>query len=196
MPRIIAGSKKSIILETPKGQSNVRPTYDRTKENLFNIVASRYPLEGACVLDIFSGTGSIGLECLSRGAKYAVFIDKDISLTRKNIEKCDFSGISRTIRGDWANGLRVLKEENMKFTHIFLDPPYQSGLHERIIENNDLYDIMSENGVVIAELSDKANVPESTAELVLKDKRKYGICVFAFYIRGELNEDLGMSGEL
>ncbi|HHT95505.1 MAG TPA: 16S rRNA (guanine(966)-N(2))-methyltransferase RsmD [Clostridia bacterium] len=194
MPRIIAGSRKSIILEAPKGE-NVRPTYDRTKENLFNIISSRYPLEGAYVLDMFSGTGSIGLECLSRGAKYAVFIDKDVSLTRKNIEKCDFSDVSRTVRGDWATGLRILKEENIKFTHIFLDPPYHSGLHERIIENSDLYDIMGENGVVIAELSDKANVPENTAELVLKDKRKYGICVFAFYIKGS-HEDLDMSGEL
>lgn len=193
MPRIITGSKKSLILEGPKGQ-NVRPTYDRTKENLFNIISARYPIEESDVLDVFSGTGSIGLECLSRGAKHAVFIDKDISLTKRNIVKCGFSDSARTIQSDWQSALRILKKENKKFTHIFLDPPYNTGLYERIIENSDLYDIMGNNSVVIAELSEKDIVLENPAKLVLTDKRRYGICVFAFYIKGNY-EDLDMSGK-
>ncbi len=194
MPRIIAGTKKSLILEGPKSQ-NVRPTYDRTKENLFNIVSARYPLADACILDIFSGTGSIGLECISRGAKEAVFIDKDISLTKRNIEKCGFSDCSNAIQSDWQTGLKYLKKENRKFTHIFFDPPYNTGLYERIIVNSDLYDIMVNNGVVIAELSEKDIVMEKPAKLVLTDKRKYGICVFVFYKKGSY-EDLDMPGQL
>ncbi len=193
MPRIIAGSRKSLILEGPKGQ-NVRPTYDRTKENLFNIISARYPIDESDVLDVFSGTGSIGLECLSRGAKHAVFIDKDISLTKRNIGKCGFSDNARTIQSDWQSALRILNKENKKFTHIFLDPPYNAGLYERIIENSDLYDIMGNNSVVIAELSEKDIVLENPAKLVLTDKRRYGICVFAFYIK-ENYEDLDMSGK-
>ncbi|HOD93982.1 MAG TPA: 16S rRNA (guanine(966)-N(2))-methyltransferase RsmD [Clostridia bacterium] len=193
MPRIIAGIKKSLILDGPKGQK-VRPTYDRSKENLFNIISARYPLEDAHILDVFSGTGSIGLECLSRGAAEAVFIDKDISLTKKNIEKCDFSDITRTIQSDWQVALKTLKTENRIFTHIFLDPPYNTGLYERIIENTDLYDIMGNNSVVIAELSEKDIVLENPAKLVLTDKRKYGICVFAFYIK-ESYENLDMPGQ-
>ncbi len=193
MPRIIAGTRKSLILEGPK-TNGVRPTYDRTKENLFNIVSARYPLTNAYILDIFSGTGSIGLECLSRGAKEAVFIDKDISLTKRNIEKCGFSDSSTTIQSDWQTALKNLNKENKKFTHIFFDPPYNIGLYERIIVNSDMYDIMGNNGVVIAELSEKDIVMDKPAKLVLTDKRKYGICVFAFYIKGSY-ENLDMPGQ-
>lgn len=115
-----------------------------------------------------------------------MFIDKDVSLTRKNIEKCDFSDVSRTVRGDWATGLRILKEENIKFTHIFLDPPYHSGLHERIIENSDLYDIMGENGVVIAELSDKANVRKIPPNLYSKTKESMESAYSHFILRGAM----------
>lgn len=193
MPRIIAGSRKSLILEAPK-KDKVRPTYDRSKESLFNIISSNYPLEDAVVLDIFSGTGSIGLECLSRGAKKAVFIDKDTSLTKKNIEKCSFEPLSETMKMDWQTALQKLHDKNEVFTHIFLDPPYNSGLYERIIENPNLCDIIENNGVVIAELSEKDSVIEKTGRLFLIDKRKYGICVFAFYIKGNY-ENLDLPGK-
>src|SRR5690554_1429882 len=119
MPRIIAGTRKSLLLETPK-KDGVRPTYDRTKESLFNIVDSRYPYQKQIVLDIFSGTGSIGLEFLSRGAQKAVFIDKDISITKKNVVKCKFQDEAVIIKSDWQRALTKLKEEQYKFSHIFL----------------------------------------------------------------------------
>lgn len=193
MPRIIAGTRKSLLLETPK-KDGVRPTYDRTKESLFNIVDSRYPYQKQIVLDIFSGTGSIGLEFLSRGAEKAVFIDKDISITKSNVAKCRFEDKTVIIKSDWQKGLAKLKEEQYKFSHIFLDPPYSSGLYERVIENSDLYDIMDKNAVVIAELSEEDTVLKKTSNLVLIDKRKYGICVFAFYVKGNY-EDLDLSGK-
>ena len=182
MPRIIAGTRKSLILDAPKSEG-VRPTYDRTKESLFNIIESRYPITDSIVLDIFSGTGSIGLEFLSRGAKKAVFIDKDITLTTKNIAKCKFENQSVILKNSWEAALSRLKNDNFSFSHIFLDPPYSSGLYERVIENSNLCDIINENGVVIAELSEDDKVLEKTANLILIDKRKYGICIFAFYAK-------------
>ena len=116
------------------------------------------------------------------------------SITKKNVVKCKFQDEAVIIKSDWQKGLSKLKEEQYRFTHIFLDPPYGSGLYERVIENSDLYDIMDKNAVVIAELSEEDTVLKKTSNLVLIDKRKYGICVFAFYVKGNY-EDLDLSGK-
>ena len=193
MPRIISGIKKGLNLTPPKND-DVRPTYDRAKEGLFNILASRYPVDGGCILDLFSGTGSIGLECISRGAKRAVFVDKQTLLTKANIDKCGFAQSCDTMQMDCVKALASLKASGMKFTHIFLDPPYNKGLYERVIENEYLCDIIDENSVVIAELSDKEKVLETCKDLILMDKRKYGISVFAIYKKRK-NEYLDLPGQ-
>ncbi|MFA7672312.1 MAG: 16S rRNA (guanine(966)-N(2))-methyltransferase RsmD [Clostridia bacterium] len=193
MPRIISGIKKGLNLIPPKND-DVRPTYDRAKEGLFNILASRYPVEGGHILDLFSGTGSIGLECISRGADRVVFVDKQTTLTKTNIDKCGFTQSCDTIQMDCIKALAFLKASGSRFTHVFLDPPYNKGLYERVIENECLCDIIDENSVVIAELSDKEKVLESCKDLILMDKRKYGISVFAIY-RKRNNEYLDLPGQ-
>ncbi len=194
MPRIIAGSKKGIILFAPKSDK-VRPTSDRTKESLFSIIYSRYTLEGIKVLDLFSGTGAFGLECISRGADSAVFVDKDTRYIKENVEKCGLKEQSEIIKKDALSAIKQMADEKKQFDLIFMDPPYDRGLYEKIIENPLLYDIIANNGVIIVELSSKEQLVMQSGPLSLRDVRKYGICVFAFYEK-EYYENMGMPGKL
>ncbi len=185
MPRIIAGSRRSIILHSPQSDK-VRPTNDRTKESLFNILNARYPLEEGKILDLFAGTGSLGLEGLSRGASFAYFVDLDTKLLKLNIEKCKFFDQSQVLQMSWQRALEKLKDKKDYFTHIFLDPPYDKQINQSVIENDIVYDIMKKNCVIIAEISNREIIDSENTKLILVDKRQYGSSVFAFYTKGDL----------
>src|SRR6478609_9394004 len=128
--RIVAGRFKGRSLATPKTQA-VRPTSDRLRETIFNILAHAYgdPVTGARVLDLFAGTGALGLEALSRGASFAQFVDDSTEgrgLLRENIEAMGVAGITKVFRRD-ATRLGDIKP-NQPFTLVFCDPPYGKGL--------------------------------------------------------------------
>ena len=132
--RIISGKYKSRKLITPS-DNNVRPTGDRAKETLFNILSSRFELEGTVCLDLFCGTGNLGLECISRGADKCFFVDKDISIVKKNIDNLEAEGKCEIFRMDAIKFLEVNSGKNIDF--VFSDPPYS-------YENyNSLLDIIS-----------------------------------------------------
>ena len=119
--RVIAGTKKGIQLKTPDGMAT-RPTADRVKEALFSII--QFELPGAAVLDLFGGTGQLGIEALSRGAKRVVFVDaaeKACGVIRENIKRTQFSQQATIIRSDY---LAYLQKTQDKFDIILLDPPY------------------------------------------------------------------------
>jgi 16S rRNA (guanine966-N2)-methyltransferase len=133
--RIVGGRMRGRALATPKSQA-IRPTADRLREALFNILVHRYedPLSGARVLDLFAGTGALGIEALSRGADFALFVDNASdarALLRENIAALGLGGVSRIFRRDAANlgaahGLAP-------FSLLFLDPPYGYGLAEKAL---------------------------------------------------------------
>lgn len=136
--RIVAGTYKGAKLAAPKGQS-VRPTSDRVRESLFNILdhsIDDFVLEGARVLDLFAGTGALGLEALSRGAKYCLFIENTASargIIRENVEALSLTGATRIWRRD-ATGLGPAG--NLEpFDLVFCDPPYGKGLGEQALKS-------------------------------------------------------------
>lgn len=146
--RIIAGKKKGMKLQAPKGL-NTRPTTDRVKENLFNIL--QRDVRGRTVLDLFAGTGALGIEAMSRGAKKAVFIEKDhhtYARLCENLHKVADLGEMRTCRKDAFTFLIGCKEQ---FDMVFLDPPYQMGLSRKAVQILVDKDLLLTGALIILE---------------------------------------------
>lgn len=181
MPRIIAGEAGGIYLETPQGMKT-RPTSDRAKEALFSILGDVF--SNKKVLDLYSGTGSLGLEALSRGAELCVFVDKGrkaIETIKKNIEK------SKLEKGAIVLSLDVIKALDTKeiskeiYSCIFMDPPYDKKLLASTIEKISENDIIEKSGVLVVEHSETEVPPEKIAGFKCRERRKYGAVNFSFY---------------
>jgi 16S rRNA (guanine(966)-N(2))-methyltransferase RsmD len=146
--RVITGSARGIVLKTPDGLST-RPTADRVKEALFSAIQFHIP--AAKVLDLFGGTGQLGIEALSRGAKSAVFVDHQESackLIRENLRRTHLEESSKVIRSDYAAYLKNCSE---KFDIIFLDPPYAEKFLENSLKMITEIDILQSGGIIVAE---------------------------------------------
>lgn len=172
--RIVSGSLRGRNIDTPPGKTT-RPTSDQTRESIFNILAHATwspPLEGATVADIFAGSGALGLEAISRGAEFCLFVEtepKARAAIRNNIEKMELSDIARLHRYD-ATRLKIAPGNlRGKFTHIFMDPPYNKGLWRPVLERLRTLDLLADGGVVILEESVEAEVDPRGFE-VLEDK--------------------------
>lgn len=149
--RVISGSKRGFKLKAPKGIST-RPTTDRIKESLFNILS---PVIRDCFfLDMFAGSGGIGIEALSRGAETAVFIDRGreaLEVIKDNLSKTDFARKALVLGADWKTTLRQLKARGLKFDVIFMDPPYNSDFIENILDEIKILGILNKEGVIACE---------------------------------------------
>ena len=168
--RIISGSARGRILKSPQGMLT-RPTLDRTRESLFNILAA-YDLDGASVLDIFAGTGALGLEALSRGAAHRVFIDhRTAPLIRQNAELCQFTGRYEVLRMDVCKALAHLK--GRQFRYIFADPPYNKNLVNSTIAFICQYALLEPNGLILMERSKDEEIADSPLYEVIREK-SYG----------------------
>jgi 16S rRNA (guanine966-N2)-methyltransferase len=179
--RVISGQAKGHKLKTIKG-NNTRPTADRVKESLFNIITS-YILD-ADVLDLFAGTGNLGIEALSRGAASAVFVDKSqecYNVIKDNLSHTKLEENAAVIAGDVFNTVDRLSKENKKFDIIFLDPPYNKNLIEETLKIIDKNDIINDNGIVITEKDIADIIPEEVGKLKLARNQKYGDTVLSFY---------------
>ena len=134
--------------------SGTRPTQDRVKENLFNII--NFDLPDKVVLDLFSGSGNLGIEALSRGAKYSYLVDnnpKAIDIIKKNINNLDISN-AKVMKKDYKQALKYLKDNNIKLDIVFLDPPYKTNYIEESIKLIDEYNLLSKDGLIICESND------------------------------------------
>ena len=132
--RVIAGSARRLILKTAEGMET-RPTTDRIKETLFNMLQNR--LYGCTFLDLFAGSGAIGIEALSRGAKRAVFIDsgrRPVACIRGNLKTTRLEDRAQVLACEVSAGLKRLSEEGAAFDFIFMDPPYGHGLEKQVLE--------------------------------------------------------------
>ena len=146
--RVITGKARGVQLKTPDGMLT-RPTADRVKEALFSVI--NFDLPGASVLDLFAGTGQLGIEALSRGANNAVFVDARedaCKIVRENIRRTKLENQARVIRSDYLDYLRRCKE---KFDIIMLDPPYAEGFLENALKSITEIDILQSGGIIIAE---------------------------------------------
>lgn len=152
--RVITGTAKGVRLLTPDGMKT-RPTADRVKEGLFSII--QFEVEGRSVLDLFAGTGQLGIEALSRGAKDAVFVDFSqpaVKLVKENLRRARLDDRATVLQSDYESYLRVCRQ---KFDLIFLDPPYAEKYLENAMKIISEIDILRDGGIIICEkTADKA----------------------------------------
>lgn len=188
-------------LAAPVG-AKTRPTSDRVREALFNIV--RHKLEGARFLDLFAGSGAVGLEALSRGAPFAVFVDKRpecARVIRRNVEKARFVDKARILTMDAAKAVRFLAAEGQIFDLVYLDPPYLGGfggegLIPLVLSEIDRGGVAGPGALVVAEsaLGDAAAVPGELGYLVTRSER-YGDTALTFMEKTETVNDSDLSGQ-
>ena len=180
--RIIAGTARGRTIEAPKGR-DTRPTLDRVRENLFNILQRK--TWDAKVLDLFAGTGALSLESLSRGAAEAVLVDCDRAAhvcQKQNVDKLGFNQQTRILLMDWKQALRQLTAAREAFDLVFLDPPYAMRDMAEVMEA--LKPLLAEDAVII--LEHEAQVMPSTADgYEMYDSRKYGYVGVSFFRRAE-----------
>lgn len=172
--RVISGEKKGLRLIGPKGK-NTRPTEDRVKESIFNILM---PIKSeSMVLDIFSGSGQIGIEFLSRGAGKAIFIDNSrdsISIINENIQRSKYNGRAIVFKSNYLKALKKCQDEGYTFDYIYLDPPFsESKMFVTSFEKIIAYDILRDDGVLIVEHGKDLDF-DNIDGFHLIDKRKYG----------------------
>ena len=179
--RVVGGRLRGRPLAAPKSHA-IRPTADRLRESLFNILSHAYgdPVAGARVLDLFAGTGALGIEALSRGAAFALFVDAGAearALLRENVAALGLGGMSRIFRRD-ATKLGPAYP-NPPFSLVFLDPPYGSGLAEAALASARAGGWLTANALIVVEEAAKSLFvsPEGFAEL---DRRRYDDTEFIF----------------
>ena len=179
--RVITGSARGRVLESPAGL-DVRPTVDRVKEAVFSII--QFEIEGRSVLDLFAGSGQLGIEALSRGAKKATFVDKErasIEVVTRNVAKTGFEHSSRIVCSDAVSFLMLTKD---KYDIVFLDPPYNTGLLQETIPL--AAKCMNPGGVIVCESLYGEELPERAEENYSKFKTyKYGKTAITVYRYGD-----------
>jgi 16S rRNA (guanine966-N2)-methyltransferase len=162
----------------------IRPTADRAREALFSIIGRK--VENATVLDLYAGTGALGLEALSRSAERAVFVDNNLQafeIINKNIELCGFSDRGLVFKWDLSKGLSFLAKKlpDTTFSLVFIDPPYRKGLAADMLQELAKSGILCPEALVVAEENALTELPQQVAELTLYDQRQYGETGFWFY---------------
>lgn len=178
--RVITGTARGRKLGELKG-SDTRPTTDKVKEALFNII--QFDIEGRRALDLFAGTGQLGIEALSRGAARCTFVDvrrEAAKLVADNLALCGFTGVGKVVLGDFAAVLPRLGE---KFDLIFLDPPYQTGKLEKALELIAAVDIVTENGIIVCESPAEAVLPPLKGPYEKGREYRYGKIKLTLYHR-------------
>ena len=170
--RIVAGQRKGLTIKTIESDST-RPTRDVVSEALFSILMNKVP--DSVFLDLFAGSGAIGIEAISRGAEVAYFSDLNpqcIKVINENIAKARFEEQSKVFKADYKLVLNKLKE--IKFDIIYIDPPYNKGFGVDAIELISKNDMLAEDGVIVLETDTNEEVPEEIGKYIKYNEKKYG----------------------
>lgn len=185
--RVITGSARGVRLQAPKGM-DTRPTLDQVKEGIFSAI--QFEVEGRRVLDLFAGSGQMGIEALSRGAKSAVFVDMRqdaCAVVRSNLEKTRLTPNAQVLRSDYMSYLSHCRET---FDLIFLDPPYAEIFLENALKSISEIDILSECGILICERPAEKTLPALIGCLHVSREYRYGRVAVSLYRK---NNDLEQS---
>lgn len=181
--RVIAGSVKGRSLKAPRGLVT-RPTADRVRQSIFDMLAFRS--EAASVLDLFAGSGAMGIEALSRGAGRAVFVDKNaeaLKAIEENLRKCGFERQARIERGDFRTALRRLAVSGERFDLVFIDPPYEGGVRDEAMLGAG--QVLAPGGYVVVETASTEEHPAVPDGWALEVERKFGRTVVYLYRYGD-----------
>ncbi|MGH7790313.1 MAG: 16S rRNA (guanine(966)-N(2))-methyltransferase RsmD [Candidatus Binatia bacterium] len=181
--RVIAGTAKGRRLRAVRGTAT-RPTADRVKEALFSMLESRFALDGAMLLDLFAGTGGLGLEGASRGARGLVFVEHDRAAQRvlqQNVAACGFSARSTILPVPVARALRDLGARARQFDGVLMDPPYGTGLVGATLQGLTEQGLVATGGWVAVEHHVDDGLAERVGDLQLTAARRYGKTALALY---------------
>lgn len=176
--RVITGKARGVQLKTPEGMLT-RPTTDRVKEALFSII--QFEIPGACVLDLFGGTGQLGIEALSRGAKNATFVDARedaCRLIRENLKRTRLEKDAKVVRCDYLDYLKRCREQ---YDIIFLDPPYAEVFLENSLNRITEIDILRSGGIIVAERPLGKELPWEYPGFTRSRDYQYGKILLTFY---------------
>ena len=166
--RVISGSVRGKRLREPANY-DIRPTTDKVKESIFNII--QFDIEGRRVLDLFAGTGQLGIECLSRGAAEVTFVDQSreaIAIVRENLKSCGFE--ARAVQEDSISFL----SRGGKFDIILLDPPYATNLLDKALQIINSVDILTEGGIIMCESGREKPMPDMNMPYFKRKEYNYG----------------------
>ncbi|HSB72750.1 MAG TPA: 16S rRNA (guanine(966)-N(2))-methyltransferase RsmD [Candidatus Methylomirabilis sp.] len=181
--RISSGEHRGRRLKSPRGV-RTRPTSEFLRQAIFNTIGGR--IRGASVLDLFAGTGAVGLEALSRGAAAATFVERDrqaVASLRANLAALGLTGRARILPSDVLQTLGELQAAGEVFDYVFLDPPYADDQAARCIETLARGTLLSDNGALVAQAFHKTPLPERTGVLLQGWRRRYGESSLAFYVK-------------
>lgn len=185
--RVITGKARGMALKAPKGM-DTRPTMDQVKEGIFSAI--QFEVEGRRVLDLFAGSGQMGIEALSRGARSAVFVDmRDDAcrIVRENLQKTRLEDAARVVRSDYLSFLKTCRET---FDLVFLDPPYAEVFLENSLKTISQIDILSDSGIIITERPYGKELPAQIPGLVRYRDYRYGKAAVTIYRKQRSQEDL------
>jgi 16S rRNA (guanine(966)-N(2))-methyltransferase RsmD len=187
--RVISGSAKRTSLKMPRG-GKVRPTADRVKEALFNILGPT--VQDTFILDLFAGSGALGIEALSRGGAYCFFVEKDrlvMDTLKKNVEKTKLLHKAEFINKDVGKGLKLLAGKKVTFDFVFMDPPYRQQLEIVTLEQLSSFKLLVNGAVVVMESDKNQLFPDKVSSLSKVRCEKYGNTMLTFYIHRTVQEE-------
>jgi 16S rRNA (guanine966-N2)-methyltransferase len=173
--RVVSGACKGRPLKAVPGMST-RPTTDKVKEAIFNIVGPYF--DGGIGLDLFGGSGGLGIEALSRGLDKVIFVDRDqkaIQTIRSNVEACKFIEKVEIYRNDAERALKAILKRDLRFDLIFLDPPYKKQQLNDLISKIESHRLLTDNGYIIAEHSEEVDLPSTIGVLEKIKFENYGV---------------------
>ena len=179
--RIISGSARGRKILSPEGMGT-RPTLDRIKEAIFNIIQSR--VRGARVIDVFAGTGSLGLEAASRGAEKCYLIDKGevtYKLLQQNIVNLKFQDVCTSFNMDSYEALRNFAKKAEEFDLIFIDPPYLKDMIPGAVDEIFKGNLLKKDGLIVSKIDTCEDIYQGNGEIILVNSRKYGNTTICFY---------------
>lgn len=197
--RIIGGRHKGARLKTRKGTAT-RPLLARVRKSLFSIILAE--IEGARFLDLFAGSGSVGIEALSRGAKYCVFVDQSercCKIIRENLKHLGLSENSLVLQKKVSSALTILEEQGQKFHIVFIGAPYKSDFAFRTLEQLGRSNVLYETSLVIAEVRKGTSLPECTGFLHLVRNQHYGdteLFFYKYYREQDTETELGSEAQI
>lgn len=179
--RVVSGKLKGKALKAVPGKST-RPTTDKVKEAIFNMIGPYF--EGGLCLDLFAGSGGLGIEALSRGTDNVIFVDRDgkaIQTIYENLKQCRLEEQAEVYRNESSRALKAIVKRELRFDYIFLDPPYVKQQLKEMLEIIDKHSLLNDKGVIVCEHSSDVQLPKQIEGLVLLKQETYGIITISIY---------------
>lgn len=183
--RVVSGSCKGMSLKAVPG-SSTRPTTDKVKEAIFNMIGPYF--NGGIGLDLFAGSGSLGIEALSRGLEKVIFVDRDakaIGIIRENIHNCKFGDDVEVYRNDALRAMKAIIKREITFNYIFLDPPYKQQQLIKLLHMIEENQLLTSSGAIVCEHGSDIDLPERVGHFIKSKNEQYGVIAITIYVIGE-----------